>query len=601
MIPASPEQGQRPARRYPDEIIRAARGLYLKRYTVPEISDALSVPRRTVYHWCAVGEWEALLTHETAEEAVVRRLTLLAERDGKTPGELKELEQLLNTLERLQALRLREGQSARAQATPQDPGPPSGGGPVATHRRKGKGRTIKNDVSHLGPLDFEKLHQHWFRYQMGLYAARQHRNRMLLKSRQIGATWYFAQEAFEDACLTGDNQIFLSATRAQAEVFRSYIVQQAGEAFDITLTGNPLVLHTAKGRAELHFLSNNSKSAQSYHGHVYIDEFFWIIKFRELYKVATGMAAHRKWRRTLFSTPSAITHDAYPLWTGDDFQRRFAKPKPWPQRQAFGPGIVCPDTFWRQIITLDDAEAGGCDLFDRSQLELEYTPEEFRQLFGCEFVDDTQGVFGLTLLEGCMADPAEWEDVRPGDGQPVGNRPVWCGYDPARSRDDATFVVLLPPLQPGGRIRLVERHRWVGQSYLWQAERIRELAGRYRIAHMGIDTTGPGIGVYEQVRTFCPQAVSIHYDVRTKAGLVLKAREVMEQGRLLWDAAETDIAHAFMTIRQTSTDNGHITYAAGRNARTGHADAAWAIMHALAVEPLAHSAGQAGCTIAISQ
>ena len=89
-------------------------------------------------------------------------------------------------------------------------------------------------------------------------------------------------------------------------MFRSYIVALAKEKFNIDLKGNPLVLNTAKGQATLYFLSNNSKSAQSYSGHVYIDECFWIQGFNELYKVASGMASHKKWRRTLFSTPSAV-------------------------------------------------------------------------------------------------------------------------------------------------------------------------------------------------------------------------------------------------------------------------------------------------------
>ena len=118
--------------------------------------------------------------------------------------------------------------------------------------------------------------------QRELLENRKHRNRFFLKSRQLGFTWYFAQEAFEDACLTGDNQIFLSATRAQSEVFRSYIVDLAKEAFGIELKGNPLVLHTAHGTATLYFLSNNSRSAQSYHGHVYIDEAFWVQGFNKL-------------------------------------------------------------------------------------------------------------------------------------------------------------------------------------------------------------------------------------------------------------------------------------------------------------------------------
>ena len=594
-----------------EEIRQAARSLYLKRYTPKEIAETLNVPLRTVYHWCATGDWDALLTHEGAEEAVARRLTLLAERDPKTPGEMREVDLLVATLERLQRLRLHEGELARQQPAGMAGGAdgacvpsPDGEGPTPSQgeRRPRRGRPIKNDVTALTPALFqEKLHARYFDYQRQLRAALTHRNRMLLKARQIGATWYFAQEAFENACLTGDNQIFLSATKAQSQVFRNYIMQIAGEAFDISLSGNPMVLHTAHGKAELHFLSNSSRSAQSYHGHVYIDEFFWITKFKELFKVATGMAAHKRWRRTLFSTPSAITHEAYPLWSGETFQRRFSKPRPWPDAEAMRAGVLCPDTYFRNIITLADAEAGGCDLFDVAQLKLEYTPEEFRQLFGCEFIDDTQGVFRLAQLEACMVDPADWQDVRQGEPHPVGNLPVWGGYDPARSGDDASFAVLLPDLRDGGGIRCIERHKWKGRSYLWQAERIRELAEKYRFAHLGIDTTGPGIGVFEQVQQFCPVATPINYGVQSKAMLVLKAREVIEEGRLQWDAAETDIAHAFMTIRQTTTDRGQITYAATRNAITGHADVAWAIMHALAAEPLARRGASTRCTVAISQ
>jgi len=603
-------QGQARARQYPEEVKTAARGLYLRRYTVAEISDALNVPRRTVYHWADTADWDAMLTHELPEQAMSRRLAILVERDGKTPQDLKEIDTLVGALERLQAMRAKElaaksepvREASREYARDDAQGMAQAGERSGQPQGKRGAKKIKNDVSLLTPSLFqEKFHTGFFDYQREWRAAMTYRNRMLLKSRQIGATWYFAQEAFENAALTGDNQIFLSATRAQSQVFKNYIVQLVGEAFGISLMGNPLILHTAKGPAELHFLSNNSKSAQSYHGHVYIDEFFWISKFKELFKVATGMAAHKKWRRTLFTTPSAVAHEAFPLWSGADFQARFARPKPWPDREAHRAGILCPDTWWRQIVTLADAEKGGCDLFDVEQLRLEYSPEEFRQLFSCEFVDDALAVFALALLERCMADPADWEDVSPGDTHPVGNRPVWGGYDPSRTRDDASFAVILPPLKAGEKARVIERHKWVGKSYLWQAERIRELADKYRFSHLGIDTTGPGIGVYEQVKQFCPVAMPIVYSVVSKATLVLKALEVMEEGRLEWDAAETEIPHAFLTIKQIVTGSGQISYAAGRTATTGHADVAWAIMHALAAEPLARRTGSGGCMVAVSQ
>ncbi|NVH69973.1 terminase, partial [Burkholderia pseudomallei] len=68
------------------------------------------------------------------------------------------------------------------------------------------------------------------------------RTRNILKSRQIGATWYFAREALVDALDTDRNQIFLSASKAQAHVFKQYITQFARAAADIELTGDPIIL-----------------------------------------------------------------------------------------------------------------------------------------------------------------------------------------------------------------------------------------------------------------------------------------------------------------------------------------------------------------------
>mgnify|MGYP000385501461 CR=1 FL=1 len=131
------------------------------------------------------------------------------------------------------------------------------------HNGKKSGRKKKNDVSHLTKEDFGTWYASLFEYQKTMHKNLHQRIRNILKSRQIGATYYFAGEAFENAVLTGDPQIFLSASRAQAEVFRTYIIAIAHEFFEIELTGNPIVLNTANGEAKLRFLSTNSKTVFS--------------------------------------------------------------------------------------------------------------------------------------------------------------------------------------------------------------------------------------------------------------------------------------------------------------------------------------------------
>ncbi|SEH99736.1 terminase large subunit domain-containing protein [Pseudomonas asplenii] len=583
---------------YSIEVKEAAKRLYLRRASVKEIQAQLKLPNvRIIYYWIRQGSWDEMLTDEEPVTAVSRRITLILEKqETLTKGDLDELERLTSIREKLIK------QSARA-ATPTANDAPARDNERPRRERQDQGnrggkkreKELKNDISKLTEVDFlEKFTSKMFGYQLELFQAKQNpltaRIRNVLKSRQIGLTYYFAAEAFMDAVLTGDNQMFLSASRAQAEIFRSYIVTFAAEWFDIQLTGNPIKLSKdGKPWAELRFLSTNSSTAQGHHGHVYIDEYFWIRDFLKLDGLAGAMASHAKWRKTYFSTPSAVTHQAYPFWTGEEFKnsKRGKKlARDWPSDQQIHAGALCPDGQWRKVITVLDAEAGGCNLFDIDRLRLENDEDRFDQLYMCKFIDSTQSAFGLKDLERCYSDLSLWDDYQPDADRPFGEAPVWLGYDPSRTRDDATCVVVAPPAEPGGKFRILEKHSWRGQSFTYQAAQVKKLTERFNVQHIGIDTTGVGIGVYDLVHDFYPRARQIHYSLETKTTLVLKAQDVIQAARIEWDAGWTDIAQAFLTIKRGTTGGGQITFSASRTEATGHADIAWAVMHALHNEPL---------------
>ncbi|MBT1120752.1 terminase large subunit domain-containing protein [Stutzerimonas nitrititolerans] len=586
---------------YAIEVKEAAKRLYLRRAKPKEIQAQLGLPNvRIIYYWIARGGWDEMLTDEEPLTAISRRITLLLEKpEVLTKGELDELDRLTGIRERLQKQAARPAPPTAIQAPAEhqehDQEKPRGQRRDRSDRgSKRKEKKLKNDISALTELDFlEKFTSQMFGYQQELFAAKQNplacRIRNILKSRQIGLTYYFAAEAFMDAVLTGDNQLFLSASRAQSEVFRSYIVAFASKWFDIDLTGNPIVLSKdGKPWAELRFLSTNSNTAQSYHGHLYVDEYFWIPRFDKIQGVASGMAAHAKWRQTYFSTPSAVTHEAYPFWTGETFRnsKRGKKAGAWPSEAQIHAGALCPDGQWRKVITIEDAIAGGCNLFDIDRLRLENDEERFEQLFMCKFIDSTQSAFALADLERCYSDLGLWTDYDPDDDRPFGNNPVWLGYDPSRTRDDATCVVVAPPLEQGGKFRILEKHSWRGTSFTHQAAQVKKLTERFNVQHIGIDITGVGYGVFDLVRDFYPRATPIHYSLEAKNALVLKAQDTITSSRIEWDAGWSDIAAAFLTIKRGTTNSGQITYSASRTDATGHADIAWAIMHALAHEPL---------------
>jgi hypothetical protein len=304
------------------------------------------------------------------------------------------------------------------------------------------------------------------------------------------------------------------------------------------------------------------------------------------------MAMHRKWRKTYFSTPSSISHPAYTFWSGEHFNRGRAKADHIHldlSHTALGGGRFCEDRQWRQIVTVEDALAGGCNLFDIDELRLEYSAQDYANLLMCQFIDDTASIFPLVDLQRCMVDSWDvWaDDFKPLAPRPFGYRPVWVGYDPALSGDSAGLVVVAPPAVAGGKFRVLEKHQFRGMDFEAQAECIRQITQRYNVAYIGIDTTGIGQGVYQLVKQFYPGVVALNYSPEVKGRLVLKGLSVIGKARLEFDAGWTDFAQSFMAIRKTMTASGRkVTYEASRSEETGHADLAWACLHALDHEPL---------------
>ncbi|AUF99811.1 terminase [Pseudomonas sp. 09C 129] len=563
----------------PTDHRRHAKHLYWQGYRVCEIAELIGEKEKTLHSWKARDEWDRASPLERIQAATEARLVQLILKDPKSGSDYKEIDLLHRQLER----------QARIQRF-QDGGTESELNPELLKRNAGEKRKPKrNDI----PEEMvEKLVEAFldgcFDYQKDWYRAGNQRTRAILKSRQIGATYYFAREALIDALTTGRNQIFLSASKAQAHIFKAYIQAFAREVVGVDLTGDPIILPNG---AEMHFLGTNARTAQGYHGNFYFDEFFWTFKFNELNKVASGMAMQKQYRRTYFSTPSSMAHEAYTFWTGE----RFNKGKPSAKHlkldvshDALQQGQLCEDRIWRQIVTILDAEDRGCDLFDIDELRMEYDAAAFQNLLMCEFVDDGASIFPLNLLQPCMVDSwSVWEDYKPFAQRPFDSRQVWVGYDPAESGDSAGLIVVAPPLVPGGKFRVLERHQFRGMDFTAQAETIRQVTLRYWVNYIGIDVTGIGSAVAQLVRPFFPGLKTFSYNPEVKTRLVMKAWDVVSKGRLEFDAGWTDLAHALMAIRKTVTPGGRqFTYTAGRNDSTGHADLAWALFHALHNEPL---------------
>ncbi|WP_109849552.1 terminase ATPase subunit family protein [Proteus sp. CA142267] len=560
---------------------KKAMHLYFSGYRIARIAESLGEKASTIHSWKRRDNWDEINPTERAELTVEARYCNLILKESKEGKDFKEIDLLGRQLERMARIRKYQNGGNETDLNPK-----------IANRNKGERRQPEKNF--FSEEQVEKLEDIFrdtlFEYQKVWYRAGHHRIRNILKSRQIGATFYFAREAFIDALTTGRNQVFLSASKAQAYMFREYIIKMALEV-DVELKGDPLMLSNG---ATLYFLGTNARTAQSYHGNLYLDETFWIPKFQELRKVTSGMAIQKHWRQTYFSTPSTMSHEAYPFWSGKLYNRGRKKEDRVDidiSHEALVNGRLCEDGQWRQIVNIEDALRGGCDLFDLEQLKKEYSPDEYNNLLMCHFMDDIESLFNFNMMQNCMVDSWEvWDDIQPLALRPYGYDPVWVGYDPSKggeNGDSAGCVVIAPPKVPGGKFRILERHQWRGMDFRAQADAIKKITERFYVEYMGIDTTGLGHGVYQNVIQFFPAAREFIYNPNVKNALVIKAYDVISHGRLEFDAQCVDIIQSFTSIRRTTTGSGNRpTYEASRSEESGHADLAWATMHALFNEPL---------------
>jgi uncharacterized protein YjcR len=557
-----------------------ARQLYWQGYQPVEIARLMGINQNTVYSWKKRHEWDDAQPIERVKQTIDAKICQLVNKSVKTGGDLKEIDLLTRQLKRL--------------------APAGGEMPGKKRSRKLKNHFTETQTEKLRDIILSSLYDH----QAQWYEQRNQRNRMILKSRQIGASWYFAREALLDALDTSKplrvrNQIFLSASRRQAYQFRGFI-QKLAQEVDVELKGGDKI--TLSDGAELHFLGTSAATAQSYTGNLYFDEYFWVPRFRELRKVAGGMATQTGLRRTYFSTPSSEDHEAYEFWTGQKYnasRRAGNRVDIDTTHKALMGGRLCADKVWRQIVTMEDTIDQGFDLVDLSEIIDETPPDEYRNLYACEFVRRGNTAFDYDLLLQCGVDSFdEWEDYRPFATYPLADRPVWIGYDATgsgESGDGAGLVVLAPPLVEGGKFRVVEVVQLHDKSFEEQADVIEQLTLRYNVQHISIDGTGGyGSAVHELVTAFFPAAECYQFSAGLKRALVQKTQLVMRAGRLEFDTAEKGLIAAFNTVRKVITPGGIITYESSRQRDVSHGDVAWATMLAIFNEPMNSAGGGSG-------
>lgn len=563
-----------------------ARRLFFRGWKAPQIAEEIDVPQATIYTWINREKWDETPLAIKIKDGLEYRLLTLIDKDKKTNGDYKEIEELMKSAERtIRWDKFQEPEGHSGHLNPK----------IANRNKEPKKKPLKNFISEANKkILLEEIEKYLLEYQQEWVVAGKYRNRFILKSRQIGATNTFALESLKQALETGYNQIFISASRAQANIFRNYICQFVFLHCKIEIKGDPLILNIEgiDKQPELHFLGTNYRTAQGYSGDVYIDECCWIHDFSEIKKVASAMATLDCYRKTYFSTPSTIDNEAYAFFLGQDYNKGRAENERIKidiESQEIKDGQIFNDDMFRQRVTIYDAIAKGNKLINIEKLKNEHSIDEFDNLFLCQPVDDAQSAFPSSLVRPCMVDSWEvWKDYKPYsyDQKYLGG--CWLAIDPSHSAqgDPTAFMVVLPPNETRKKFRIIERRQFKGMAFEKMGLEVRDIIAKYKIDEIIIDKTGIGEAIFQIVQNFFPRVKGAVFNPISKSQMVFKAQSVFRKKRIEFDAGMTDVQSALLSIYATSTQSGNFTtYKSRRSAENGHGDLAWALLLALSLEP----------------
>ena len=166
-----------------------ARALYWQGWRIVRIAEELDIPHNTVRAWKRRDGWDEATPLGRVEGTTEARYIQLVTKENKEGKDYKEIDLLSRQMERFARITRYNHGGNEADLNPN----------VANRNKGPKKKPAKNEFS---PEQQQRLHaaflDNLFQYQKAWHqAGLSHRIRNILKSRQIGATWYFGREALK--------------------------------------------------------------------------------------------------------------------------------------------------------------------------------------------------------------------------------------------------------------------------------------------------------------------------------------------------------------------------------------------------------------------
>jgi len=296
-------------------------------------------------------------------------------------------------------------------------------------------------------------------------------------------------------------------------------------------------------------LPANPDTARGFSANVFLDEFAWHEKSREIWKAIFPVISKNGLRLRVTSTPNGKDNKFYELWTSED-------------------------AIWsRHRTDIHEAVAQGLDR-DVDALRRGLADEEaWRQEYELEFQETATSWLSYDLIISC-------EQAEAGTPELYQGGPVFIGNDIARRKD--LWVAWVWELV-GDVLWTREIVELQNAPFAVQDAEMDRLFEWYRVSRLMMDQTGMGEKPLEdaQIRYGVDRVEGVLLNGATPLNVATAARQGFEDRRVRIPAGNTVLRDDLHKIRKVVGPTGAPRLQADRDGQ-GHADRAWACFLGLA-------------------
>lgn len=375
--------------------------------------------------------------------------------------------------------------------------------------------------------------------------------RIANKSRQIGFSYTIGLDAISGALIRGRNQLIVSASKMNAEIVMNYVRQHL-DNLEI-LPEADKEGHIELGKQYIQVCSTNWRTARGFNGDVYLDEFAFTIRDKDIWRAIVPSITAVKGRVTITSSPKSRIDKFWQIYEG--------KSEKWS----------------KHCITIHDAINDGFPV-DIKELRELFDPEEFAQAYECIPLDTAESYIPYNLIEPCLYDPGSqaFEILALGGGDTKPKRNYVYGVDIGRSKDETAVA---ETFREEGITWCTGIKSWQKTAFREQKERLLRILLQPGTQIVAIDKGGIGMNLHEDLAFMHPAKVrGVQFAPAVKDRLAKKMRIAFEEKKIRIPNDPSLVSH-ILSIKRSA--NRTSTFSYNSESDEHHGDKFWALAMAL--------------------